>query len=245
MMTLAMKTEALQMCVRACSGLYDSPLSLVRLSHATNLEVFRASDVCVTVFSWQGYTVVACQGSNSVQDWLKYNLRLSMVHGIHSGFDRAAKAVSSRIIQSISRRSNPVILCGHSLGGAIAQRLTTLLPDYDSVAGVFTFGSPRVYSKDLAYEYDLLFGDRTLRVVFKHDFITTIPWAMGAYQHAGPEVILNGDASFGKRTTAWFLTAALRVVPKLVGLVTFDHNMGQYESAVSADAENIASQTAS
>lgn len=242
-MTFTTRSEMLEMAAQACSIIYTDPRSLVQIPRASNVQVFEGNDVLVAVFDWNGRTVVACQGSNTPDDWLRYNLRLSMNHGIHSGFDKAAKAVSTRVVQAVLLRNQSVILCGHSLGGAIAQRLVTLLRDYDRVHGVFTFGSPRVYSKELASEYDKIFGDVTVRLVLRHDFITTIPWALGAYAHAGREVILNDDATFGKRTTAWFLTAALRVIPKLVGWVQFDHNMDQYAAAVAGGALEIARQS--
>lgn len=63
----------------------------------------------------------------------------------HSGFLKGADRVAKSLKGLISK-DKPLILCGHSLGGAIASALVPILCNHGYlVAGCVSFGAPRVF----------------------------------------------------------------------------------------------------
>lgn len=88
-------------------------------------------------------------------------------------------------------------ITGHSLGGALASLFTALLlyerdPILESVAGVFTFGQPRVGDGTFAtymQEHLCTRGRRKyFRVVFRNDIVTRVPFDdnLLQFKHIGP-----------------------------------------------------------
>ncbi|WP_300033394.1 lipase family protein [uncultured Roseobacter sp.] len=77
-----------------------------------------------------------------------------------------------------SAPSAPVWICGHSLGGALATLAAARLVadgtlDADDIAGVYTFGQPRVGDADFAGSYPL--AERHFRMVNRNDIVTRVP----------------------------------------------------------------------
>ena len=123
----------------------------------------------------------------------------------------------------------PVVVTGHSLGGALATlaafelaasgyetsvtSVTSVTRDTDGVekslppppppppprarafvAGVRTFGSPRVGDILFAAAYRAVLGDRTWRVTHAHDVVPSVPVRMMGFHHVPTEVFYpDGD----------------------------------------------------
>jgi hypothetical protein len=91
-----------------------------------------------------------------------------------------------------------VLLCGHSLGGALA---TLAAMDFVEACGaanlprppltVVTFGCPRVGSGALARHYDACVCADHWNVVNQHDVITHGGRLFGLYKHVGKRVLIN------------------------------------------------------
>lgn len=90
-----------------------------------------------------------------------------------------------------------VLLCGHSLGGALATLAAMDLREACGAAlpatalTVVTFGSPRVGSSALARFYDAHVCPDHWAVVNQHDVITHGGRLFGLYKHVGKRVLVN------------------------------------------------------
>ncbi|XP_020518831.1 uncharacterized protein LOC18427461 [Amborella trichopoda] len=88
------------------------------------------------------------------------------------------------------------VVTGHSLGGALAVLMTTilLLHKEDEIMerclGVFTFGQPRVGDEDLSEFMDKKLNEPTkryYRVVYRYDLVPRVPFSelISNFQHSG------------------------------------------------------------
>jgi hypothetical protein len=130
---------------------------------------------------------------------------------VHKGFmhtwshGRLNARVVSFIVQRVraaaaARGGAPphVLLCGHSLGGALA---TLAAMDFREACGaaalppppltVLTFGCPRVGSAALARHYDACVCSDHWNIVNQHDVITHGGRLFGLYKHVGKRVLIN------------------------------------------------------
>lgn len=103
---------------------------------------------------------------------------------VHKGFRDSAAGLLEQTntwLQNIAQNRKRLLMCGHSLGGAIA----TLLAVPANADALITFGCPRVGDDDFA---DILESRKTLkmiRVVDCCDVVPTIPPPYMGYDHAG------------------------------------------------------------
>lgn len=111
---------------------------------------------------------------------------------VHRGFTFALYSVLQQIIAGLTvLRDNyqPLLITGHSLGGALATLATIVLDEMNyPVQRVYTFGSPRVGDQTFAQAFDQKFWDRTFRFVNHNDVVTRIaPRQLGglSYDHVG------------------------------------------------------------
>ena len=111
--------------------------------------------------------------------------------GIHEGFGRAFDLVKSHLVEAIEMARSmgkPLVLAGHSLGGALA----VLAAEYSArVAGhapevVYTFGCPRVGDANFAGSFrDLGLSSVTYRLVHGADLVPRVPPTGLSYVHVG------------------------------------------------------------
>ena len=119
-----------------------------------------------------------------VADWLVDSETCLLDAGqgrfVHEGFFEALDEIWDRLKPYLDEVSNkdgqkrPIWFTGHSLGAALA---TLAVDRYKDVAGLYTFGSPRV--GDRAFAKD--FGIANHRFVNNDDVITKVPF-FGTYQ---------------------------------------------------------------
>lgn len=155
----------------------------------------RSTDTQVLVIQRGAYTFVVFPGTDSIADWrtdLEAGKRDWIMGGkAHVGFCRAIESVLDEVILNLAGVSN-IIVCGHSLGGALAMLCASSLW-YEGIVvdAVYTFGQPRVGNGGFARGYNANLHDETFRIVNEHDPVPYLPpWLMG-YRHAGTEVFLG------------------------------------------------------
>jgi triacylglycerol lipase len=100
--------------------------------------------------------------------------RCSTEGGIHSGFNNAFELVEESIQRDLNKQEyahKPLIIAGHSLGGAIATLAAKRLRHNGGISACYTFGSPRVGDEEWSY------GLKTpiYRVVNAVDCVTMLP----------------------------------------------------------------------
>jgi len=133
---------------------------------------------------------------------------------VHHGFMADFEAINVEVVKHVSRlraaaRPNAdIYITGHSLGGAVAilcamDFVRQKLP----VAGVFTFGQPRLgntvfaglYDEMLIAEAGMYYGrtlrDITFRIVNQNDIVPRVPAWLG-YRHCGTEIFLEPNGGW-------------------------------------------------
>lgn len=146
-----------------------------------------------------GFCILAFRGTQAdrFEDFLT-NIQIMSTHWptagecgrVHKGFRDSAAGLLKQTttwLQDIASRRKRLLICGHSLGGAIA----TLLAITANADALITFGCPRVGDDDFA---DALESRATLqinRVVDCCDVVPTVPPPYMGYHHAGAALYID------------------------------------------------------
>jgi triacylglycerol lipase len=144
--------------------------------------------------------LVAFRGTADLRDWLT-DLDCELIRAgdfrVHRGFHQAVRAVEPALDDSLAQaRPTRLWVTGHSLGGALAKLWALRAAGRGhAVAGVYTFGQPRVGDAAFAAHYNSLLQDRSFRIVHADDVVPRLPWVLGRYRHAGHEVFFPSGAS--------------------------------------------------
>jgi triacylglycerol lipase len=159
---------------------------------------------------------------------------------VHSGFYGALRKVWGVALPNgevlprrlVNRGNKTIWITGHSLGGALAELCAaqTLFVSKIPVQGVYTFGQPRVGSKEFAAAVNGALGSGIFRFVNDRDIVPRVPlFSMGFchygsqrfFDHAGAST--DGDSAV--ETVKEALTFAkgafnLAVLGQVAGLVS-------------------------
>ncbi|HEY1663765.1 MAG TPA: lipase family protein [Verrucomicrobiae bacterium] len=144
---------------------------------------------------------------------------------IHEGFLRAAESLLPKIIRWLAGPSagsvpKPLLITGHSLGGALASLAAYFLQQRGhQIRAVYTFASPRVgngsfrdsYNRQGAGGNDL--ARRSFRVAAAGDLVPLLPGLLDGYRHVGQECFLCPPRPAGGAQTA---AATCRINPSRV-----------------------------
>jgi hypothetical protein len=108
---------------------------------------------------------------------------------VHAGFARASKALAPQInawLASVKASTRqPLLIAGHSLGGAMAAMSSALLRSY-AKRSTYTFGAPCVGNE----AFVKTIGERPIyRHVFVDDIVPNLPLAALSYRHAQTELV--------------------------------------------------------
>ena len=198
--------SALAYAPRGGSGREHLPVGVTGVTFFENKET-DTQYIIATLTS--GARVIAFRGSSSFADWLT-NLNADFIQvdkdvNVHDGFNRAFQSVFVSLVGTLRdlRQRAPdaeLYLTGHSLGGALAQ-LAALWLKLDSfdIAGIYTFGGPRVGNRGWRDLYQARLGLRTFRVVNREDPVPRLPSWLRGFRHAGNEVFLTSTGGeFGQ-----------------------------------------------
>jgi pimeloyl-ACP methyl ester carboxylesterase len=163
-------------CAQACRDVYGS----------ANIE---SAEAHVQVTRLDECFVVAFRGTKNIRDVLtdadawRENIKGCSVH---KGFYASLTTVFSRVEAAVNQNPNlPVIITGHSLGGALAA-LAAYRCQWN-VHSVYTFGQPRTGDRNFAALYDRL-PFPSYRVTNGADLIPWIPWLLGQYRATEMEI---------------------------------------------------------
>jgi predicted lipase len=145
---------------------------------------------------------------------------------IHSGFLAQYTSLHSRILDFLrTNEVTRVMLCGHSLGGALATVACALLP-LDISRDLVTFGVPKAGNKKFC-EYTLGTCDTCYRVVVDRDVVPALPFAYNHVTDGFLEVDDNGNVPYRTKSLAARANQRIRGVFKL-DLGIADHAMSRY-----------------
>lgn len=142
------------------------------------------------VFECRGVRVLAFSGTDplNLAHWLTDINFVQTAEGIHGGFDAALDAAWEEVTAALRGLEPrlPLLVTGHSLGGALAVLAARrLLAELGLASDVYTFGMPRVGSPEFAADYNGVLGDRTFRLVHGEDVVPTVPPSELTFHHVG------------------------------------------------------------
>ncbi|MGF1458949.1 MAG: hypothetical protein ACFBSG_07965 [Leptolyngbyaceae cyanobacterium] len=153
----------------------------------------RVTDTQAFMFRKNQHVVLVFRGSQQSADWatnFKFRMkRFGLIEAtqkdaiptgeVHRGFQDAWQSVEKRVIYQLRKWWTPETqfwVTGHSLGGALATLAATSL-EYQgfTVAGLYTFGQPRVGDWAFTRQVNDRMGDRMFRYVNNNDIVPLIP----------------------------------------------------------------------
>jgi triacylglycerol lipase len=194
---------------------------------ATAKDMRTNAQALVTV-NGDGDIVVAFKGSSTPRDFLqdaKFMMRKlgwmtnSTPIMAHAGFLEDFTAIDVIVINQIKacldvNSRAKIYVTGHSLGGALAilcalELYRQKLP----IAGVYTFGQPRVGNALFSAIYDNDLHAVTYRIVNQNDIVPRTPGVLMEYRHCGQEIFLPAGGG-------WWLNPSwpLKFISDLIGL---------------------------
>lgn len=156
----------------------------------TDAQVRISVDADAALDADKGDVTLAFRGSSSAMDWIHNAIAaqtpLPRPHRsdvrVHTGFFQQYISLHYQICDLLAKLgAKHVLLCGHSLGGALATIAVAMLPN-KYTCDLATFGSPRA-GNALFAEIVRTRCVRVARVVNDRDVVTTAPLRLMGYEH--------------------------------------------------------------
>ncbi|GAB5387465.1 MAG: hypothetical protein Alpg2KO_04330 [Alphaproteobacteria bacterium] len=167
----------------------DDPAYLrrtLRRYRFTHIKEFEVDGADAMIFEDRRNTYLVFRGTESrdprdiVRDLKAWPTQWRGKGRVHSGFAGGIDGLWADIEKDLNTRNKPLIIAGHSLGGAYATLASTLLPDH---VQTYTFGAPRVGCADFTKHVD---HKKLFRYVGCSDIVCRLPPKKAfPYQHAG------------------------------------------------------------
>jgi len=205
-------------CALASQAAYQSPElighQIVEEWKVPNFLPFHHSNVRGFIAASDHFTIVSFLGSERDSEIWQENIDASFIEGpfgqgdrVHRGFNigiaNEIKNIESKITD-VGNENAPVLLTGHSLGGAIANLAAAyLFIKKHPVHSVYTFGAPRVGCKNFKDIYNKFDCGRSFRIVNRHDIVSRIPPRMLRYKHVGKLYYLNSEGKIYAGVNSW------------------------------------------
>ncbi|MEL6601963.1 MAG: lipase family protein [Cyanobacteria bacterium J06614_10] len=243
----------------------------------------RGRDTQAYMFRTDDFMVLAFRGSQEPKDWLtnvttqlrNFTIRKDGVTSIssykgrvHTGFFLAWSIIEKSVLAQIARWQQdlaergqslpPLYITGHSLGGALATMAAAALSDNGvAVAGVYTFGQPRVGDRTFASQLNTHIKGKVFRFVNNNDIVPHVPPPFSVlnptrfYGHVGMAKYFDAAGSIraNYKLANRLLNRSVGLVKGLVGAgfdLISDHNMEYYishlDKAMQEEAEDKAAQ---
>jgi len=181
------------------SVLSDWGLTLVRSFGAPLLTMLPIASTAGIVATGKGRLFVSFKGTDPlvIANWIT-NFDFIPDEDMHRGFAAALDSVWFKISDVLAGADLPVVLTGHSLGGALAV-LAARRMEKDlrrSPESVYVFGAPRCGTQAFADAYDATLGMRTYRFVHGNDIVPTVPPPEIDFHHVGRVISCPADGRF-------------------------------------------------
>ena len=131
-----------------------------------------------------GGMVLAIRGTEKNKTDILTDLRVKFYGGTHRGFRKAWGHIESAVANDIKeyrrtdRRGQTLVVCGHSLGGAIS----IIAGESLEADLVMTFGCQRVHSSEVRLKIPVI------RHQHGWDIVPFVPLALMGYKHVGNRV---------------------------------------------------------
>ncbi|MCP9838998.1 lipase family protein [Cyanobium sp. N.Huapi 1H5] len=191
------------------------------------------------------FLALVFRGTDEIPDWLD-NLNVfsqqALFGAFHGGFLRSVLDiwdelfVAYRVLNELKPRG--LFLTGHSLGGALATVASSILIHQDEpFTSTYTFGQPRVASRDTARIYNSEAKHNTFRFQNNNDIVTRAPARIMGYSHVGKCLYITHENQIHQDPGRWmqFLDTTTGTIKSLKeeGIdAVKDHGMLNYLNAI-------------
>ncbi|MEM7477708.1 MAG: trypsin-like peptidase domain-containing protein [Planctomycetota bacterium] len=187
----------------------------------SNCEFIARDGTECFIASTNKVVLLAFRGTKETTDWIT-NLNLvgtTKDYGrVHRGFLGAFEVVRPMLQEAISETPGlPIVLTGHSLGGALATIAAAEWKNEFPIRNVYTFGQPAVGKGDFQGFIKRSYDNQFFRFVNDTDIVTMVP---PTYQHVGSLFHFDGKGALKPQNEN--LMESLK--PEVSGLETMDVN---------------------
>jgi predicted lipase len=184
---------------------YLTPLGL-----SGQVQTFAQADSEGFVYHDDAQAILAFRGSQTLGDWL-YNANVELVAWdgpgrVHHGFLAALDACWSGIAEAAQQLAGqkPLLLTGHSLGGAMAMLAADRLHRLGApAAAVVTFGSPKVGDEVFAAAYGENYAGRSVSLLNQGDPVPWLPVLNSEFALAGESFQFSHSGDLNPRPPQW------------------------------------------
>ncbi|WP_255020225.1 lipase family protein [Cyanobium sp. WKJ7-Wakatipu] len=156
-------------------------------------------------FACSDLVLVCFRGTESTADWLS-NLKVipkavnELGSSVHAGFWEQFEALRPQLERLISpHRQLPLLVTGHSLGGAIAALAAASWAASSNLRALYTYGQPAVARDRALDQLAEALGGHYHRLVNDSDIVPRVP---PGYRHAGNLLHFNSKGSLVSNAAA-------------------------------------------
>ncbi|MFQ5597194.1 MAG: Mbeg1-like protein [Nitrospiria bacterium] len=158
------------------------------------------------------YFCMAFRGTDELSDWLDnvnvFSEEVLFGH-FHRGFWRSLNDVWEGMFEAyeklMAKKKRPIFLTGHSLGGAMATVAAAKLVHQDiPFTSVYTFGQPRVMTRDTSRIFNVECKGRFFRFQNNNDLVTRVPARLMGYSHVGSFLYISQEERLHNDPGYWF-----------------------------------------
>jgi len=224
-------------------------------------------DICVLAATSDHYHILAFRGTKVPQDWMT-DLACSKVGfenifpgtpalgDIHAGFGSCLAPALMTIQRILTRRSmsKPLLISGHSLGGALAALVAVYFAvarpkvKVPEVRRIYTFGQPRIGVEKFCTTYGRFVLGKLVRFVNNRDLVPRVPLRSQMFADGG--TMIHFDSSGAPRTESaeWndFLKLPFGTIGEVLDMIATgkdgiaDHSMQSYRELIEQNQSRLA-----
>ena len=136
--------------------------------------VVQKDSIISYIFKQKSMDILVFRGSDDIRDWTRYNLvlfpKFFRNHLCHRGFVKAHTELIEEIKKGLTP-GKPLLICGHSAGGALAE-ITAFALQKTTLIHLITFGKPNLFLRFWRPRLDL---DTNISVISAGDPMSVIP----------------------------------------------------------------------
>ena len=225
----------------------DAILNALKKEDSDFISVFGANknSAQAALIEHKDYLCMAFRGTDELADWLD-NINAFTVQELfgefHRGFwhslDDVWEPINTQYEKLKKEKPRPLLITGHSLGGAMATIAASKLTHLDlPFTNVYTFGQPRALSRDTARIFNVENKGKYFRFHNNNDLVTRVPARLMGYSHIGTYLYISEEEKIHEEPGFWFkfmdyfdgAVSALR--EKGIDGIE-DHNMDKYLKAI-------------
>lgn len=199
------------------------------------------------ICSGAAYIVFRGTEPHKIKDWMTdaqarpshfrnfYSVDAAMVH---RGFEAYTLCLENHFNAFAERTDGmPLVICGHSLGGAAAFLCAAMLIDKLPIHRIITFGAPPAGNREFVTAYNLMLGGITRRFENNNDCVPVLPDLAPWLDHVGARYYLPRFGKHVIKNPSWIRRHSDRLLGRLTAATRLhflagvhDHDMVYYKS---------------